>query len=497
MLLLFLFAAAFAGNHFPFALIFGLDFLFGSIAVLVIVYCYGIRWGVLAAIVSGLYTLELWNHPYALIIFTVEALFVGLALRRTSNMLLWDGIFWLLIGMPLVWVLYRNLLQTESTQTWLVMFKDAVNGIFNTLIASLLVTHTRLRTWPGHTRREPLVPISQAVFNISVGCVLFPTLFLLFSHSREALQSVERDIQNDLISQSKEAEGIFYEWLQPRAAIVRRIGDFASGQDGPSPALQRDTALLARAFPDCAAVFVRTSEMNALTFYAADRTQTARLRPALEQQAAEALRSPEREAIVARWDTPRPWAMMFMPTLTRPATKNKPAVRGVVVAALDLTQVSDLLGAGLSGETMSATVIDAERNEVTRIGKRASGTTLPATGGRGTMRQFESGIYHWLPPETRPAVELWKNSIFLRETPLRGTPWTLSLQAPLAQRHDALNAAYYNNLLLVLILLVATLLLAPAPAWHRTRPVDRRVCRAVRARSLFCSRATPCWKSKP
>jgi hypothetical protein len=123
MLLLFLFAAAIAGNYFRFPLVFGLDFLFGSIAVLVIVHCYALRWGVLASVVSGLYTLLLWHHPYALIIFTVEIVFVGLALRRTSNMLLWDGIFWLLIGMPLVWVLYRNLLQTESTQTWLVMFK--------------------------------------------------------------------------------------------------------------------------------------------------------------------------------------------------------------------------------------------------------------------------------------------------------------------------------------------------------------------------------------
>jgi hypothetical protein len=268
MLLLFLFAAAIAGNYFRFPLLFGLDFLFGSIAVLVVVYCYGIRWGVLCAVVASLYTLKLWNHPYALIIFTVEALFIGLAMRRTSNMLLLDGIFWLLLGMPLVWFLYFHVLQTGDTQTWLVMLKDAVNGIFNALIASLIVTHTRLRVWPGHTRREPLVPISQAVFNICVGCVLLPTLLLLFTHSQESLRGVEQHIQEDLQSQTRESIGTFEVWRQRRYGAVHLVGEIAASQVAPSPALQRDTALIARSLPDCAAIFVGTTKQKVIASYA-------------------------------------------------------------------------------------------------------------------------------------------------------------------------------------------------------------------------------------
>ena len=46
--------------------------------------------------------------PYALIIFTAEALVVGLCYRaRKGNIVLYDMAFWLLIGMPLALVFYR------------------------------------------------------------------------------------------------------------------------------------------------------------------------------------------------------------------------------------------------------------------------------------------------------------------------------------------------------------------------------------------------------
>jgi signal transduction histidine kinase len=49
----------------------------------------------------------------------------------------------------------------------------------------------------------------------------------------------------------------------------------------------------------------------------------------------------------------------------------------------------------------------------------------------------------------------------------------LLIEAPLGPRHDALNAAYYSNLLLVLILIVATLLLASVLSRALTLPLSR------------------------
>jgi signal transduction histidine kinase/CheY-like chemotaxis protein len=70
-------------------------------------------------------------------------------------------------------------------------------------------------------------------------------------------------------------------------------------------------------------------------------------------------------------------------------------------------------------------------------------------------------------------VEVWRNSVFVRETPLRGTPWTLVLETPLKRHHNLLNETYYSNLLLVLILLVATLLMASVLSRILTLPLSR------------------------
>ena len=141
-LLLLLIVLGVAGNYFSVPLFFGTDLVFGSIAVLAVVCLYGTAWGMLAAVVASSYTYLLWGHPYAIVIFTSEALFVGFFRRRAPwNLASLDGLFWLTVGAPMVWFFYSFILNLNANATQLILFKQALNGIFNALIASLLVFH--------------------------------------------------------------------------------------------------------------------------------------------------------------------------------------------------------------------------------------------------------------------------------------------------------------------------------------------------------------------
>src|SRR5262249_23547377 len=107
--LLILLGASLAGNcaHLPMPV--GGDLLFGSIAVLLVVRFYGTWWGGVAALIAGSYTYVLWRHPYGLVLAVCEALWIGLLWRRTrASMLLLDGVFWLLLGLPLAWLFYAK-----------------------------------------------------------------------------------------------------------------------------------------------------------------------------------------------------------------------------------------------------------------------------------------------------------------------------------------------------------------------------------------------------
>ena len=95
--------AGYLGNYFSLPLFFGVDFIFGSIATVMVVVYYGSAWGIISALIAGSYTLILWQHPYALIVLVAEAAFLGWRLRRRQdNLVLLDTIFWVCVGIPLV-----------------------------------------------------------------------------------------------------------------------------------------------------------------------------------------------------------------------------------------------------------------------------------------------------------------------------------------------------------------------------------------------------------
>lgn len=134
------------GNYLGYPIFLNIDFLFGSIFAMLVLQFFGTGRGVLAAAVIAGYTYILWNHPYAIITMTAEVAVVGWLMgRRRMGLVLADTLYWLLVGMPLVYLCYHVIMQIPSGDTPLFMTKQAVNGIFNALIARLIFTGYTLR----------------------------------------------------------------------------------------------------------------------------------------------------------------------------------------------------------------------------------------------------------------------------------------------------------------------------------------------------------------
>lgn len=156
LILIVLILSGFIGNYFPIPLFFGADFLFGSVFVLLVLYFFGLRWGMLAAVLAHSYTYFLWGHPYGFINFVSEALFVGLFLKKGHrNLLGLVGLFWLTIGMPLVWIEHGVIMHMGAITTAFIMLKQAINGIFNALLATLAghkLSAPSRQVFPPHTK---------------------------------------------------------------------------------------------------------------------------------------------------------------------------------------------------------------------------------------------------------------------------------------------------------------------------------------------------------
>ena len=163
------------GNYFNIHLFFGVSFIFGSIAVILAIALLGSMSGMMVAVVGGLYTISLFGHPYAALIFATEALVVGFLYRRgMCNLVVADVLFWCLLGVPLVLINYQYAMGMSWDAALLIGLKQSLNGIFNTLMASiilLLMTHYLSKNiqWKPINRQ---IRIQGIFFNVLLTTIL-------------------------------------------------------------------------------------------------------------------------------------------------------------------------------------------------------------------------------------------------------------------------------------------------------------------------------------
>lgn len=206
LLLSLLAGLAFLGNACPVPLCFSIQILLGSIAsTLALLWLRG-WWNVAIAVLASLYTWTLWGHPWAIVIFSAEALWLALFVNRFSGppandlngrIILADAVFWLLVGTPLVFFFYGSVLTIDPANVGVVVAKQAVNGVANTVLAFLLFM--LLQVWRQRHQQGLLLPLRGLVFSVVLASVVVPSLVVtLLSSSqlqRASLQGVLENLQ--------------------------------------------------------------------------------------------------------------------------------------------------------------------------------------------------------------------------------------------------------------------------------------------------------------
>ncbi|MDR3670249.1 MAG: HAMP domain-containing sensor histidine kinase [Holophaga sp.] len=194
-----LIAVGMAGNYFKFSVFFNIDFIFGSIAAMLALQWFGLGWGVAAAGLISLPLWLIWGHPYAIPVMTAEVAAVGwLRGRRGIGFIQADALYWVLAGMPLVYILYRGVMGVPLDSTLFIMTKETVNGLANVLVARLAFTLV-----PRNARQAPIW-FREAIYNLLALFVLGPTVILLAVNSRSDFHSADRRVRDALLRESRQ-----------------------------------------------------------------------------------------------------------------------------------------------------------------------------------------------------------------------------------------------------------------------------------------------------
>lgn len=109
-----------------------------------------------------------------MLVFTAEIVWLSWRWRPQNGLILvqQDLLFWLVAGLPVVSLLYAYGLDTHWQTSALIALKQMANGVFNTLLASLLVLVLQLRFGKSGFNAMPLISLRQLLFHVLITLTL-------------------------------------------------------------------------------------------------------------------------------------------------------------------------------------------------------------------------------------------------------------------------------------------------------------------------------------
>ncbi len=456
--------AAYLGNVYHLPLFFNVDFLFGSIFLFVILHFYGWTAAIVSALIASAYTAILWQHPYAVIIMTLEVAAVGYFYRRHSrNLMFLDTVYWIIVGMPLVVLFYGGVMGIAEQSTFLIVFKQAINGIVNALGASLLIAFTQ-HAFPrlGEANRRSPYTFSQAIFLVMVAFVLLPAMAILVVSARAEMNRIEEDVASKLSITTFSARQAVSAWITENLQTLSSLARFADMYDPDRiTVLQAEMALLRMSNENFSAMALVDPLGRLVAGEPRDDAQAhfgeadlsgcpyfARVISGVQGMSSNVITRNGLSMV-----------MLGVPIIERDI------VSGVVVGVIDVDRLREVL-VRLSGNwSVDVTIVDANYRVVT--GTSGDITISDDFTPRYPVRRehLHDNLYIRVPEmhQNVSIMQRWQHSEYLtreRIGPVSG--WSIILEAPIAPYQDALNTRYRSMLLVMLLVVIGTILLSAA-----------------------------------
>jgi signal transduction histidine kinase len=483
LLLVFLIGAGLAGNICALPLFTGFNYLFGSIAVLLVVCLFGPWWGLLAGLVASSWTIVLFGHPYAIIWLCAEPLFVAwlLVRGRTRNIVLYDALYWTLLGAPLVWIFFRHVMQVPTMGTVAAMLMYAVIGMVNALIASLLLIYVPRLTSIGRGTAPDTIPIHNLIFSLMMAVVVIPALIIMILHGKDAERHYLQDMYGGLEESSRAA---LYETrlnLQKRMFLLSDLEKQSEGIDlenvGASlPVLQHAVEQVRNSSPDLFLVYIGTASGHSLA-YAPSHNLRGESTIGLDFSDRDYFKTIARtrkpcvsDIFITRGGVATPSIALAFPFVSGGE------FRGYASGAVRLSLFADLLAATRIRLHHHITLLDNSNRVITSTDSRYAPMQPfdPCPGG--TLAPVSGSILRCTPDNTS-ILPLWQRvqrSRYILRTPVgNDIPWNLLVETAYAPYQQLLFKEHIKSLLVLLVLNILALTVSVSVSRRLAAPLAR------------------------
>ncbi len=188
----------------PLNILYGVDFIWGSVFSLLVLRLIGPVPAVFTSLIASSYTFIIWGHPYAAVIFTFEIIFIAVASRLKQSIRSYTALsafYWVLAGMWFVYLFYGIVMAMGISQVLVIVGKQSLNGVMNALIAEILIQiifYFRSRNPLDLTVSRSFLSIQHFLINLMVGLVIFPLVIFLLLYSRNEMERLTESSLREL-----------------------------------------------------------------------------------------------------------------------------------------------------------------------------------------------------------------------------------------------------------------------------------------------------------
>ncbi len=465
LLLAILILAGVVGNYLRFPFGFGIDFLFGSIATLIIISLYGIWWGIFATVIISSVTILLGQHPYDFIILTCESLFIIWRLRKGNhNLLFIDIIFWFLIGMPLIGLVYGSILQVGGITTLIILLKQSVNGIFNALVASLILTYKPLYKLVNAPSRKAIISLEQILLKLLVAFVLIPSLLLIVMNNRIAIKHEQNKLIATLDSSVQNLAVDIRQWHQSGLSTLRLLAATSSETEliveGKT---QHNIELAMKSLPLFDQICIINSERKVIALaHSTDHSGNS----SLDLTQLDIPRKPQ--ILVIPKSIPENNSISSKPRIlqTLPIIIDERWL-GNIVAELNLNFIEQLLQQKTHYSPLQSTLLDENQILIASTNTKINSQQPLNRYQKGKISYIQSDslkntVYHWLPTiDEKPLIYRWQDSFYSQEIMIHEEiPLILRMEASAAPYINYLQLLYIRSLIILLLIILISILIA-------------------------------------
>ncbi|MBF0523482.1 MAG: hypothetical protein HQK56_00110 [Deltaproteobacteria bacterium] len=447
--------AGFAGNWFKAELFFNVDFLFGSFFVMLAILRFGPLAGVVAGVMAASCTYILWHHPWSIIIFLAEAAFVAWRTgKKGRKILTQDILFWLVLGMPLVWLFYHQVMGIQPQPTLTIMLKQSINGIFNALLAG--IANLLLQTFSRD--RDSLPAFRETIFTIMVSILMFPAIISVIFYQRNSMD----DELNRLAAYASQVARITHNsvnvWVEKNHQSVIGLSKLIGDPDTtPGPVMQRLVTEVKEVSPQFKRMGVLDRNATTIAYSPmVDHHGNSTIGVNFSDRAYLPILMAKKkpmigDVVMGRFGPPNPMVPFLAPLIS------SGEYNGFCVGILDEEQIRNVLSSIVVKGDFDVTLLDSKKKIIVSTRSDLKPMDRLATPRDGRNYQITADVRHWVPtamPGTS-IMQRWEKSLLVSEIDVGHDGWFVRVEASLLPLLTGLNSRTINGFLFLFFLLLA------------------------------------------